>query len=351
MTIRAPVPISECGILLAGAVLWWLVNHHPASLPWFAPWEFSWAAYLGTAIPLLWFVRGNRGPAALPRWRSVCFFIGIAAIYGVLMTRFELLSQHMFFFNRIQHAVMHHLGPFLIALSWPQAPLSRGMPLGLRRLCDTAPVRILLDALQRPVPATLLFEGLLFFWLLPPVMYVAMLNTRLYWIMNASMVLDGLLFWCVVLDPRPSPPLRSGYFARAAMAFLIIFPQIAVGTLLGLAQRDLYPSFALCGRVYAAIGPLADQQIGGLILWVPAGMMSAFATIVVMSRMFRSEGLAQMAGDQMVGGDLPQGGRFRPATRLGIRAARVEVASRRGADRAGDVAGDMLLLPFERRIG
>jgi putative membrane protein len=69
-----------------------------------------------------------------------------------------------------------------------------------------------------------------------------------------------------VLGPRPNPPAPVGFFTRATPAFLITFPQIAVGTLIGMSPHDPYPSFALCGRVYSSIDPLLDQQIGGLIL-------------------------------------------------------------------------------------
>jgi putative membrane protein len=107
--------------------------------------------------------------------------------------------------------------------------------------------------------------------------------------MNASMVIDGLLFWFLVLDPRPTPQAPIGFFPRLAMAFLIIFPQIGIGTAIGLANHDLYPSFSLCGRVFPDIGPVVDQQIGGLVLWIPAGMMSAFAAVLIMRRMFLHE--------------------------------------------------------------
>ena len=83
--------------------------------------------------------------------------------------------------------------------------------------------------LQQPVLAVLLFEGLLVLWLIPPVTFRAMFNPLLYAVMNASMVVDGLLFWFLVLDPRPHPPAPIGFFTRATLAFLIIFPQIAWG--------------------------------------------------------------------------------------------------------------------------
>ena len=57
---------------------------------------------------------------------------GIIAIYAVVQTHFEYLAQHMFLLNRIQQAVMHDLGPVLVALAWPGAVICRGMPRFLR---------------------------------------------------------------------------------------------------------------------------------------------------------------------------------------------------------------------------
>jgi putative membrane protein len=285
-------PIGEAAVVALAVVVAWLTDRHPTMLPVWAPWDFSWPAFLAAGFGLLWFVRGLRRTARgdrIPPWRCWCFLIGFGSLYAVLLTRFEYIAQHMFFLNRVQHAVLHHIGPFLIALSWPGATIARGMPPPLRRCCEAASVRMLLRPFQQPVLAVLLFEGLLFLWLIPPITFRAMLDWRLYEIMNAGMVIDGLLFWFLVLDPRPTPAAPIGFFARLCLGFLIIFPQIGLGTAIGLAQRDLYPSFSLCGRVFADIGPLLDQQIGALVLWVPAGMMSAFAAVLIMGRMFRDD--------------------------------------------------------------
>jgi putative membrane protein len=280
---------GEAGVLAVAAAVGWLCDRYPTHMPAWAPWDFSWPDFLGIGFGLLWFARGLRRTPVADRpsfARTTCFLLGMAATYAVLLSRFEYLTQHMFFLNRVQHLVLHHLAPFLIAWSWPGAVIARGMPPAVRRCCGTAPVRRVLRWLQRPLLAGLLFEGLLILWLVPPVTFRAMLDWRLYAVMNASMLVDGLLFWCLVLDPRPSPPAPTGFFARLSLAFVIIFPQIGAGTIIASAQHDLYPSFALCGRVFPAIGPLLDQQIGGLILWVPAGMMSALAAVVIMRRMF-----------------------------------------------------------------
>jgi putative membrane protein len=271
-------PPGEIVVVPAGASLEWAADHRPATMPVWGPWDFWWSAFLAAGFALLWFLRGLhvvRPSERLPAWRICCFLAGLAAIYCVLLTRFEYLAQHMFFLNRIQHLVMHHLDPFLIALSWPGAAIFRGMPAVVQRAGTSLRCGWLLRIVQQPIVSVVLFEGLLVLWLVPPITFRAMFDWRLYEVMNASMVVDGLLFWFLVLDPRPDPPAPVAFFTRAALAFVIIFPQIALGTWIGLVRTNLYPSFSLCGRVYPGIDPLLDQQIGGLILWVPAGMMSA----------------------------------------------------------------------------
>ena len=74
----------------------------------------------------------------------------------------------------------------------------------------------MLRPLQQPLIAVVLFEGLLFLWLIPPVTFGAMFDWRLYEVMNASMVIDGLMFWFLVLDPRPYPAAPVGFFTRLA---------------------------------------------------------------------------------------------------------------------------------------
>jgi putative membrane protein len=293
-------------MVAAGAMLVaFMVDRHPFTLlPW-APWHFSWLSFLGIGCGLLWFCRGlyRTRPEARPGVLRCCSFLaGLGLLYGVLLSEFEYFSQHMFFLNRVQHAVLHHLAPFLIALGGPGETIQRGMPTRLRLWAASNVVRGVIRTARQPVIAVVLFEGVLFLWLVPPVAYRAMLNWPLYEIMNASMVVDGLLFWCLVLDPRPNPPAPVSFFARLTLSFVIIFPQIGLGTAIGMARYDLYPAFALCGRVFSSIGPLQDQQIGGLIIWVPTGMMSAIAALIVMRRMFL---------DEDARGAMPQLKRFR----------------------------------------
>jgi putative membrane protein len=195
----------------------------------------------------------------------------------------------MFFLNRAQHDAMHHLGPFLIAIAWPGAMLERGMPSTLRRWSNWRPLKILLAIVQQPFVATILFVGLIALWLWPPVHFRAMIDPRLYQIMNWSMVVDGILFWCLVLDPRPAPPARASYGVRAVLAIAIMFPQIVIGAMIAFAHHDLYAFYTWCGRIFPSVGALDDQQYGGLIVWIPPAMMSVVALIWVINMLRLSE--------------------------------------------------------------
>ena len=101
--------------------------------------------------------------------RRISFFAGVLIIYAVLETLFEYLAERQFFFNRIEHVVMHHLGPFLLALSWPGATLVSGMPAWAQRLAAHPPIERTVYVLQQLAPAAFLFVGSFFFWLIPPI--------------------------------------------------------------------------------------------------------------------------------------------------------------------------------------
>ncbi len=289
----APGEWAGLGAAFAVALAaWWLCTAHPAAMPAWAPWEFSWTQFLAAVLAVGWYARGVLALPAASRpalWRQAAFFLGVAAIYGVLLTHFEYMAQHMFFLNRAQHMAMHHLGPFLIALSWPGEALLRGMPQPLRGFVQSRPVGRVMRVVQFPLVAGLLFVGLIYVWLIPAVHFRAMIDPRLYGVMNWSMVIDGLLFWSLVLDPRPAPPARIGYAVRLILTVLVMFPQIMLGAWITFSTTSLYPYYDLCGRLFPDIGALLDQHIGGVILWIPSSMMSSIAFMLILNNLRQHE--------------------------------------------------------------
>lgn len=268
-----------------------------AVLEFLLPWDFSPLAFLSWTASILLYVRGLHLTPLCERpsvARSVAFFAGTTLAYFVLQTKYEYFSTHMFFLHALQQFAVHHLGPFLVALSWPQAVLARAVPLRARSACAAVGrhplARGFYQVLQNRVVAPAIFTGLIIFWLLPGMHFYAMLSGRVYWWMNWSMLIDGLLFWFLALDPRSrGEGALLGYGVRMAMVLVMMVPEMFVGVYIALTARDLYEVYDLCGRAWA-MSAQVDQEIGGIILWGPVAMLDMVAFLVLLRLAMRAGG-------------------------------------------------------------
>ena len=273
--------MGEVLILLAALVTGLLCQFWPAHLPYIFPFVFNPLVFIGCWLVALWYWRGMRrvAPEARPGWVRQGFFIaGLAGIYFVLQTHFEYVSQHMFFLNRTQAVTLGMAAPFGIAIGWMGDVLALGMPPFALRWAKAIWARA--RWLAHPIPASIIFLASTDVWLIPSVHFAAMLNPTLYAVMNISCLLGGLLFWLMVLDPRPKPPARYSYLVRAATGFLVMFPQIAVSSSIALSNQDIYSFYSICGRIFPGISAHYDQVLGGLIQWIPPGMMNTAALLI-----------------------------------------------------------------------
>ena len=282
-------------ILALGAVLYLVCALYPAYLPFWLPWEFSWPIYLATALTFWWFFCGLKIlPKAQhpPLWRSTCFVLGVASFWIVLETRIDYYAQHMFFVHRWAHFVLHHFGAFFIALGMSGPVLWAGLPDFLKPVFASRPVKGTISFLQHPVMAPFLFVGLLYLWLIPELHTRVMLDAKLYEFMNWTMAVNGVMFWSLILDSRAKPPARLSHLMRAALILVIELPQMVLGAILSLTERDIYPVYTICGRVMDMTA-LNDQHYGGLIIWLPSTLTSFAAMIVVLVTMRLNEEKAE----------------------------------------------------------
>ncbi|MGH8182076.1 MAG: cytochrome c oxidase assembly protein [Rhodanobacteraceae bacterium] len=262
-------------------------------LRWWIPWEPSATVVVVFAATVWLYWRGvRRSPMTAPWYRQLAFWIGLLIVYIGLHTQLDYYAEHEFFIHRIQHMGLHHMGPFLIALAYPGVTMRRGLPVRFRThwlkpALQWAPVRMLLDVLLHPLVAALMFVGLIYLWLWPAVHFDAMLDWRLYHLMNFSMAADGMLFWWLILDHRPRQPARLSPGVRVFVALAVILPQILIGAYISFTKTDLYPIYSLCGRAFAGIPAIMDQHIGGLILWIPGSMMSVLAALLAFGHWLR----------------------------------------------------------------
>ena len=207
-----------------------------------------------------------RRSGAAPRVRATV----IVSLYVVAADPYRLFrAAHVLHpSKKAQHFVLHHAGAFLIAMSAAGPVIWAGMPDFLKahrdRSCGV--VQATVDFIQHPAVAQVMFVGHDLSVADPgdPHPRDAGLVTRLYDLMNWTMAVDGIFFWCLILDPRPKPPARlsASGCGRCSYSRSSRF-QMIVGAILSLSMIDYYPVYKICGRI---LGYYGDQRSA---LWWP----------------------------------------------------------------------------------
>ena len=259
-------------------------------LEWLIPWEFS-PLFLFFFIGGPWlFQRGIR-VHQVTGWRKALFWSGMVILYLAMHTRLDYYAERMFFIHRLQHLVLHHLGPLLIMGAYPGQVLRAGLPLSWRiRLRDFrrgSLGRAIEAVLTNRVLVPFLFVILVVGFLHPTVQFYSMLDWRLYRLMNWSVVISGFMYWNLILDRRPSPPAVMSPGGRVFCPLITMVPQIIAGAVITFSETDLYPIFDLCGRAIPGMTAVADQAIGGLTMWVLAGFVEVFGVLYALSTVMR----------------------------------------------------------------
>lgn len=251
-------------------------------------WEFEPDIVIATLLAVTIYGAGMARRRAfgskLRLWRHAAFFGGVAAVFLSLESPIDAMADHLFWMHQIQHMLLRMIGPMLIALAAPQAMLISGLPSWLRRgalapFAGSGALRAVFSFLVNAAVVTLLFIAALYVWQYPPFHNAAILNDGIHYTMHVTMLAAGLLFWWRIFDLRPAP-MGLSYGRRLMMLWIVTLTQIALGAYTTLKSEVLYPAYDVVGRLFG-IKPLADELVGGFIIWVPSSMMCLLAAILV----------------------------------------------------------------------
>jgi len=236
--------------------------------------------------------RWQRPSHPVNSWQRISFFSGLLAIFLALQSPLDALSQHMLSFHQIQHFLLRMVAPLLLLLGAPLTPMLRGLPswalMGVvKPVVKNHWARGAYDRLTNPVLTTVLFLGFLGFWQVPGPHNLALRNTLIHELMHFTMLGSGLLFYWLVIDPKPHRS-RLHYGLRVLYLGLIIIPNTFLGAAITFARQILYSGYADVEQPFN-VSLLTDQQLGGMLLWVPGDMMSILAAGVVMIMWYEKE--------------------------------------------------------------
>lgn len=235
-----------------------------------ANWTFDPAVIFGLAVAGVLYVRADRrvrrerGDRRFPRARRREFLAGLAVIFIALESPIDTGSATSFSVHMVQHLLLTMIAAPLLVLGAPVTlALLASSPADRRRL-SAALRRPPLRTLSQPIAAWALFFGVLWGSHFTGLFEASLRSDALHALEHVAYLVTAVLFWMPVVSRDPSPsglsyPARILYlfFAMASMAFL--------GLALFSATHVLYPAYA---TVEGTAKALADQRIGGTLMWV-----------------------------------------------------------------------------------
>lgn len=215
------------------------------------------------------------GGLRAPRRRVTAFAGALLVMLLALNGPLHDLSDHSLF---SAHMVQH----LVLTLAFPPLLLYGTPAWVLRPLLAPRAVFRLADRVTRPLPAALCFLAPISLWHFPVFYEAALRHHGLHIAQHLVFIATSVLMWWPVLSPVPELP-RISYPAQMGYLFLLGIPMSVVGALITLSDGVLYPFYASAPRVWG-LSPLVDQQIGGLLMWVPGGLVLWLAMTVVWFR-------------------------------------------------------------------
>ncbi len=224
--------------------------------------------------------------------QTTTFLLGMLCFVIALQSPLEPLSEHFLFFHQIEHLLMRGLGPILLILSMPLAPLLQGLPKRIRHSVLTPIIRNkgvqwVYSFLGHPVTASLLFIATLLIWQIPSLHNRALADQTLHNSMHFTMIISGFFFWWLICDPRQKAS-RISFGMRIIILWLVTIPNTIIGAIITLKKDPIYAAYdVLDGRL--AIEMMLDQQLGGIMIWGPGGMMGLIGTAIVFFLWTRKE--------------------------------------------------------------
>ena len=210
--------------------------------------------------------------AGITAWEATAFAGGWLALAVALLPPIDDLSEQYLVAHMAQHELLMVVGAPLIALASPLVAFLWVLPHGGRRRAMRTlrgrRVSVAWAALTAPATVWLLHGLALWIWHMPSLYDAALQSEAIHAIQHLCFFLSASLFWWGIAHGRYG---RAGYGVAVVYIFATAMHSGILGALLTFSPHVWYPLYE---RTSTTLGltPLEDQQLAGLLMWVPAGV-------------------------------------------------------------------------------
>ncbi len=254
----------------------------PAPADLWTAWSWDPAVLLGLVAAAAVYARGVRTFWArvgtgrgVARWQAAAYAGGLAALFIALVSPLDALSSALFAAHMVQHLLLILAAAPLLVLGSPVVPFLWAFRRARRRAIGrwwrrASAVRAGWHALSQPAVVWVLYTATLWIWHLPGLYQAALASEPIHALEHLALLATALLFWWTVLHPGRHG--RLGYGPGVLYVFAATVQSALLGILMTFARAPWYPAYAASTEAWG-LTPLEDQQLAGLLMWVPAGLV------------------------------------------------------------------------------
>ncbi|HET9455310.1 MAG TPA: cytochrome c oxidase assembly protein [Gemmatimonadaceae bacterium] len=255
--------------------------HVGASISW-TSFTVHWSTVIGLGVmAALYEWRAAATPReSLPPARRAMFYGALATIFFSLNGWLHDLSDwYLFSAHMVQHLLLTILMPPLLLAGVPGWML--------RPALAVRPVGAIARALTRPKVCFAAFQLTIAAWHLPVLYNQAMDSHAIHIVQHLFFMVTAVMLWWPILSQLPELP-RLSYPMQMLYLFLATLPMAVVAVYITYSQSLLYPAYSAAPRILG-LTPMQDQLLGGLIMWIPGGLIF-FGVITVIFFRWQAHG-------------------------------------------------------------
>ena len=262
---------------------------------WLTQWNWQPSIIIGTVVIIGLYIyavgplREKYYPAELVRTgQAVAFFLGVYFIFFALVSPIdELGDYYLFSAHMVQHLFLTIIGPPLMIAGLPgwllQPLLKRRILLRVGRF------------FTYPAVAFVLFNVNFWLWHAPALYDATLYDPTLHLLEHVTYIVTGVLYWWPVFSPLTEGWPRLSMGGRLLYIFLGGMPSVLLGAGLTFSE-PLYEPYIHAPRIWG-LSPIMDQQVGGLIMWVPANIAYIIVASVIFLRWMQAQDSKQRADE------------------------------------------------------
>jgi putative membrane protein len=242
---------------------------------WSGPWSWESAIVIPLALILGTYVIGalRRGGLQTLRWRHASFLAGWLALFFALTSPIHELGEQLFSAHMLQHEILILVSAPLMSAShpgatclWAFATRQRAQLGGwVNAIEHAAPIAFI----SKPSVAWVLETAALWIWHLPVLYQATLTSDWIHAAQHLSFFLTAVLFWSALYGVGRS---ALSYGAGTIYVFGAAAQCTALGAFLTFSAILWYPAYASTTARWG-LTALEDQQLGGVIMWVPSGVV------------------------------------------------------------------------------